>query len=1478
VSFLLAAVIGVVTSFVTEHPSTGALVALGALVILATIIVTVLALPGRRRRKGTAARRPDAPAGAVPVKYAVMDPEPVFAAVEVGAFTGRQWLVRELDEFLASHSRGYFLVEADAGMGKSAFAAWLVKTRGYLFHFSRVPGGRTTRGALQNLSAQLIKKFRLTDGGGDGVVPEWALTSASFAAFLGRAASQLGDKQSLVLVVDGLDEAEPVPDGMPFGLPALLPPHVFVVATYRAGHAPPYTEPSVTARIRQDDADNLGDIRAYLSAAAAAEPLAGRLREARMSRGTFVDQLTQRSEGVWVYLRYVLAEIRERGLSRGFVANLPAGLQAYYAGQLDGWRRDAHWTGGLLPLLATLGAAGEPLLAATLAGLSGDLDQAAVRRWCGSTLRPLLTTTTVPAGPDGPQDGDDRLFEIYHASFREVLHGDVPKGAEGRALEHALELRRATLAAHGRIADRYLRQFGGLDNGLALLAEDPGLGRADSGYPLRHLARHLSLANRPGQLFQLLRAEQPTRSTTAANVWYQAQDAADDTGHYLDDLHRAGGVAAEATDQAMAHRAAAPAEVPAVPSLGQEIGYALMAASVVSRAKNIPPALARRAMETGLWSPARGLDYARRLPDPVERVEALLAARTHLAAGEQAGVLDEALAAAADVPAPPARFQALALIAASLPPGQRAGVLRRMLEMVNNPELSDRAQALVVLAPRLTADLLPEALRIAKSMTTSDDRVRTLAALAPFLRPRDQRQAIDAALAADRAQYSDDAVYQDAGRGDEVFRGKTLAAFAPCLPADLIDEAVRLASRLPEAGDRAAALTALAPRVTAAARPGVVEQARTAALAIGYDTSRFEALIALAPLLSPEAQRDVFRTVLDGAAGEGGRARPKLLIALGPLLPADLLAEAVTAASRIEDAGDRVRALAGLAGSLPAGQRPGVLRRAVDALHSDRWLLEEGALSALAPHLPAGLLAEVVDTAVAGPLESFRTRALSTLAPHLPADLVARCLAAVTITDDPSRAGALRVLSSYLTGDGELAVQGTALDAALAITQWLERRWQLDRLLPALHPGLLDRALAASRDLKNDGERARALAQLALGRAGDGLAAVLDEALEAADELTDLGDKADLLTALGSRLTGERRRTVLDQALAAAAGVSYEPTRAQALTALGGQLTEERFARVVTLATAIADPESRASALTALAGAAPAERTPGLLDQALAAAKAVSDHGDRAKALVALVPLLPDGQRPDALRVALDATLAETVNRPERLALLAPLLPPPLLAEAVAAVAARKYGPYLQELAAVAPCLPAGQRQDLLRRYWAKADWLPFGGEGLAELAAYLPEDLLAEAAETARAIGYDETRAKVLAAVAARLPAGQREALFREALRAITTIGGEFTLDAVWRTVAALLPVDLLTEALALTPKSTPNPAIAVLDRAARLLPADAAADYLRLLRAALTGLDRPGCLAVIAAAAEAISVLGGAVAVRGCADAIGDAERWWP
>ena len=113
------------------------------------------------------------------------------------------------------------------------------------------------------------------------------------------------------------------------------------------------------------------------------------------------------------------------------------------------------------------------------------------------------------------------------------------------------ELRQATIAAHGRIADIYLDYFGGLDTGLPVLAGDPDLADVDDGYPLRHLARHLQRAGRYADLHRLLASEQPATSGRAANVWFAAHDHADCIHSYLDDLDRARAAATAATDEAL---------------------------------------------------------------------------------------------------------------------------------------------------------------------------------------------------------------------------------------------------------------------------------------------------------------------------------------------------------------------------------------------------------------------------------------------------------------------------------------------------------------------------------------------------------------------------------------------------------------------------------------------------------------------------------------------------------------------------------------------------------------------------------------------------------------------------------------------------------------------------------------------------------------------------------------------------------------
>ena len=404
-------------------------------------------------------------ASSMPLTAAVKDPRAVYAAVDLEAFTGREWLSNQVDRFIAVHPCGYVFVEAEAGMGKTAFAARLAETRGYLSHFSRYSGGGSVQVALANLAAQLIERFGLDDEAPGGMLPEWCQAPGGFESLLGKAAGRAREQRCpLVLVVDGLDEADTPGEGLPFGLPSLLPDGVYVVGTYRTGRSPMRPDaPAATLRIAKDDQRNEDDILKYLAKAVVEDVLAARLAQAGAGQADFTDLLAKRCGGVWVYLRYVLSELRFGLRQPDEIGDLPPGLRDYYADQIRRWQQDPSWRTGLLPLLATLGVAGEALPAASLARLAG-VDPAAVQRWCDLTIRPLLTTTRTPPA------GTPLRYEIYHASFREVLNprrGD-PADASGDQHPYELialadELQQAAAAAHDHICDIYLAGFGGLD-------------------------------------------------------------------------------------------------------------------------------------------------------------------------------------------------------------------------------------------------------------------------------------------------------------------------------------------------------------------------------------------------------------------------------------------------------------------------------------------------------------------------------------------------------------------------------------------------------------------------------------------------------------------------------------------------------------------------------------------------------------------------------------------------------------------------------------------------------------------------------------------------------------------------------------------------------------------------------------------------------------------------------------------------------
>jgi len=69
------------------------------------------------------------------------DPAVLARDLGLARFTGCEWLIEQIDDFIGKRPRGSVIVQAEAGVGKSSLAAHLVGTRPWLHHFTRLPGG-----------------------------------------------------------------------------------------------------------------------------------------------------------------------------------------------------------------------------------------------------------------------------------------------------------------------------------------------------------------------------------------------------------------------------------------------------------------------------------------------------------------------------------------------------------------------------------------------------------------------------------------------------------------------------------------------------------------------------------------------------------------------------------------------------------------------------------------------------------------------------------------------------------------------------------------------------------------------------------------------------------------------------------------------------------------------------------------------------------------------------------------------------------------------------------------------------------------------------------------------------------------------------------------------------------------------------------------------------------------------------------------
>ena len=938
------------------------------------------------------------------LRDAVIQPDQVFKRVQTESFVGRRWLIDQVDRILnnGNNSCGYLILEGHAGLGKTAFLAWLVKERNYIHHFVELaPGQEGIERGLKNLAAQIILAYKLS---ADEAIPDAAGRPDYLYHLLSQAAEKRAPGERIVVVVDALDEAGTPSWQNVLGLPKVLPEGVFFIVSMRPVQVILQSDESRTPRQRleilAESNENLEDIKIFLKASAGRPNVKRALEASRYTTDGFVDALVKKSQGLWIYLHFVIPEIESGKRSPLDLEKLPEGLQEYYANYWARWRNDEKWYDICLPILTTLAAAQEPCTLDRILDWArieaNEGERRRLRNLLNEEWRPFLAISS---------NGMEEKYHFYHATVREFFEG---KAEQNRALAvesyRLNELSQATKERHMIIAERYLAIWGGLENGLPNFMDK----KDDDGYGLHHLASHLEASGQDNELHHLFKLE----TSQGRNLWFEAKEAGGDTAGYINDVMRAWRLARLGYDRKDIKRTGK--------LIALQNRYALIFTSLNSLSGNIPSELLLALVENGVWSEEEGLAHARCIPDQSKRSlvlaelsslleepkymdEALLQAQAiqNMSRGIQdieeyhrtlAKIVPRiqdihyALAMSREIEDDYCRAIALAEIAPRLPDAQKIEILNEALLVARESKDSfGRAEnyywrtiALAEIAPRLPdaqkLEVLNEALSAAQEIMDDEPRANALFTIAPKLQDIDEALAISRRIQNDywraidlaeivprlpdaqKLEVLNEALSAAREIKDDRSRAIVLAKIVPKLQD--IDEALEISRRIQDNYGRAKVLAKITPRLPDAQKIEILNEALSAIQEIKDDQSRYIAQVRIASKLQDAHEAlEIARKMPDDYR------RSIVLAEIAPRLQdAD---EALAIAQKIKDDYRRAIALAEIAPRLPEAEKINILDEALLAaqkIKDDHWRAE--ALSNIAPKFPDAKKIEILDEAL----------------------------------------------------------------------------------------------------------------------------------------------------------------------------------------------------------------------------------------------------------------------------------------------------------------------------------------------------------------------------------------------------------------------------------------------------------------------------------------------------------------------------------
>lgn len=635
------------------------------------------------------------------------------------------------------------------------------------------------------------------------------------------------------------------------------------------------------------------------------------------------------------------------------------------------------------------------------------------------------------------------------------------------------------------------------------------------------------------------------------------------------------------------------------------------------------------------------------------------------------------------------------------------------------------AMALAGLAPHLPSDSLADALDMALALSLEPERATALEGLAPHLRGLALNQAV---AAAHELQQHESYI-------------RVLLSLLPRLSdhdqAAMIDEACE---RVREIQNEAGYVAAIEKLSYGLAELGHMDKALTI---VGLIESQREQVLVkthLAPFFPPTRIPALLEQFADD---EDPDQRFQGLANLAPHLndPATL-EQALRIGQSIGDGSCRARILAALAPHLPESMIETIFNEVL-AIRSEKH--RAAAIGDLAPTLSEALLRRALEAARAIEWGTYRWVALSGLAPYLPAALKRSLFDGVrTIGNEQARATALIKLAPALTTSGTLLRD--ALEAARAIEREKDRSRALAGLVPSLSDQLLQRALNATRQLKQPACRAEVLKVLAPRMAQYGY---WRQAFDAAWGIEKSDDRAITLVHLAPYIP----QMLLKEVLGAVRTIEAMDVRARALAGVLPYLSpeEQPYSTRDILNTALAAKWQGAASPSAIVPALPTE---GDRERAFISVQMIDSPEERVRALVELVPYLPEPQQSEVLRGAVLSTrMIWGHYRAETLADIAPRVPSALLPELLSDAQSLERAEWRAiALLGMIPLLPKPLSAEIFHEPLAavRAIWSP--GErvrALVHLAPHLPQveqhEVLAEALETAREIEPAGERASAL-------------------------------------------------------------------------------------------------------------------------------------